>query len=103
MPDTLYNKVLYDTFTTDNNINPTLSAMIQLLSRSKLIVQLILIIIAVLAGMFASANAQVDQDSQLYTTLKQKDSLLFEVGFKQYELSQFEQLVNEDFEFYHDI
>jgi hypothetical protein len=77
--------------------------MIQLLSRSKFIVQLALIIIAVIVGVFTSANAQIGETSELYTTLKSKDSLLFEVGFNQCELSQFEQLVGEDFEFYHDI
>jgi len=77
--------------------------MIRLLSQSKLIVQLVLIIIAVLVGIFTSAQAQIDETSQMFVTLESKDSLLFEVGFNQCDMSQFEQLVGKNFEFYHDI
>lgn len=76
--------------------------MIQLLSRSKLIVQLVLIIIAIIAGFITSTQAQIEETSELFVTLKSKDSLLFEVGFNQCDISQFEKLVAEDFEFYHD-
>ncbi|MEM9672966.1 MAG: nuclear transport factor 2 family protein [Bacteroidota bacterium] len=76
--------------------------MLQLLSQSKLIIQLVLIIIAILVGFLTSAQAQIGETSELFTTLEAKDSLLFEVGFNQCDISQFEQLVAEDFEFYHD-
>jgi len=49
-----------------------------------------------------SNQAQVSQDSELYTTLKINDSLLFNVGFNTCDLSQFENLLAEDLEFYHD-
>jgi hypothetical protein len=46
--------------------------------------------------------AQETSNSALYKTLKTKDSLLFEIGFNTCEIKQFENLVAEDFEFYHD-
>ena len=49
-----------------------------------------------------SNQAQVSQDSELYTTLQINDSLLFNVGFNTCDLSQFENLMAEDLEFYHD-
>lgn len=45
---------------------------------------------------------QVDKADVLYKTIKQKDSLLFDVGFNTCDLAQFEKLVSEKFEFYHD-
>lgn len=48
------------------------------------------------------AFAQVEQSSQLFKTIKQKDSLLFNIGFNTCDISQFENIVSEDFEFYHD-
>jgi hypothetical protein len=46
--------------------------------------------------------SQVTQPSDLFRTLKSQDSLLFEVGFNTCDISQFEKLLIEDFEFYHD-
>lgn len=46
--------------------------------------------------------AQVSHDSELFQILKEKDSLMFEIGFNQCDLSQFEKLLPEKFEFYHD-
>jgi hypothetical protein len=47
--------------------------------------------------------SQVATDTlQLYQTLKSNDSLLFNVGFNNCDISQFEKLISEDFEFYHD-
>ena len=40
--------------------------------------------------------------SELYKTLYTKDSLLFNVGFNQCDITVFERLVSENFEFYHD-
>lgn len=49
-----------------------------------------------------SAKAQVEKTSELYTTLKSKDSLLFNVGFNTCDISQFRNLISDNFEFYHD-
>ena len=46
--------------------------------------------------------AQVEKSSKLFKTLKSKDSLLFNIGFNTCDISQFEKLVSNDFEFYHD-
>ncbi|MCW5519806.1 nuclear transport factor 2 family protein [Aureitalea sp. L0-47] len=46
--------------------------------------------------------AQVSTDSELFLTLKQNDSLIFERGFNNCELNAFEDLLSEDLEFYHD-
>ena len=48
------------------------------------------------------AIGQVDSTSELFQQLEKKDSLLFNVGFNTCNMSQFEELVSEDFEFYHD-
>ena len=46
--------------------------------------------------------AQIKKTSELYQIIKEKDSLLFNLGFNQCDISQFENLVSKDFEFYHD-
>ncbi|MHC1777129.1 MAG: nuclear transport factor 2 family protein [Lentimicrobium sp.] len=46
--------------------------------------------------------SQVDPSSALFKTLQTQDSLLFEVGFNTCDITQFENLVSNDFEFYHD-
>ena len=46
--------------------------------------------------------AQVSEKSELFKTLKSKDSLLFDIGFNTCDIAQFEALVTKDFEFYHD-
>ena len=51
---------------------------------------------------FGIANAQEPSNSELYKTLKVKDSLIFDVGFNTCNLSAFENLLAEDLEFYHD-
>lgn len=51
---------------------------------------------------FIFGNAQVGKRDQLYITLKEKDSLLFNEGFNKCSISQFEKLLSESFEFYHD-
>lgn len=47
-------------------------------------------------------SAQESKTTGLFKTLKQNDSLLFNEGFNKCDLSQFEALIAEDFEFYHD-
>lgn len=46
--------------------------------------------------------SQVNTPTELFSTLKAKDSLLFNVGFNTCDISQFERLVSDSFEFYHD-
>lgn len=48
------------------------------------------------------ANAQVKKSSELYKTIKEKDSLLFNIGFNNCDITQFKKLVSDNFEFYHD-
>jgi len=47
-------------------------------------------------------NAQIDKKSDLFVSLKAKDSLLFEDGFNKCNLYQMEKLIVDDIEFYHD-
>lgn len=46
--------------------------------------------------------AQVATNSELFQTLKKHDSLLFEAGFNNCEISAFEHFIAQDLEFYHD-
>ncbi len=46
--------------------------------------------------------AQVEKNTELYRTIISKDSLLFNAGFNNCEITRFEELVSEHFEFYHD-
>ena len=50
----------------------------------------------------SNCSAQIEKNSDLFTTLKAKDSLLFELGFNQCNLYQMEKLVLDGIEFYHD-
>lgn len=43
--------------------------------------------------------AQVDKNSDLYKTILAQDSLLFNIGFNQCDISQFEKLLSENLEF----
>src|SRR5690348_11157693 len=49
----------------------------------------------------ALTSAQAVKDT-LYSTLKQKDSILFNEGFNKCNTRVFEQLLSDTFEFYHD-
>ena len=49
-----------------------------------------------------TVKAQMDTQSELFKTIKEKDSLLFNIGFNTCDISQFENLVSDNFEFYHD-
>lgn len=46
--------------------------------------------------------SQEEKNSQLYKTIMSRDSLLFNVGFNTCDISQFEILLTDNFEFYHD-
>jgi hypothetical protein len=48
------------------------------------------------------AFSQSDKSNELYKTLKTNDSLLFDVGYNTCDIAQFENLVSDTFEFYHD-
>ena len=52
--------------------------------------------------LFTFCFIQAQDQDELFETLKQKDSLLFSVGFNQCDASQFENLLSENVEFYHD-
>lgn len=66
-------------------------------------IHLISTLIGAIAFLFSSfASAQVDRTSDLYAQLQARDSLLFSVGFNQCDMTQFEALLDTDFEFYHD-
>jgi hypothetical protein len=46
--------------------------------------------------------AQADRSSEVYQIIKSKDSLLFDMGFNRCDIRQFENLLSDNFEFYHD-
>ena len=49
-----------------------------------------------------SLSGQVNKKSELYKIIISKDSLLFNIGFNTCDISQFENLLSEKFEFFHD-
>lgn len=55
-----------------------------------------------LLGICTAAIGQVTSVSELYGTLKQKDSILFDAAFNKCDVDTMESLFTEDFEFYHD-
>lgn len=61
-------------------------------------------ILSIILGLFtiASMSAQVGAESDLYKELKSRDSLLFDLGFNQCKIDEFEHFISEDLEFYHD-
>ena len=63
----------------------------------KYIVPLIIYLALTAAGL-----AQVPVDSELYSALKTKDSILFDAAFNQCDPETMASLFTEDFEFYHD-
>ena len=62
----------------------------------------ILIVLSVLILVPLELFCQLGDSTDLFNELKQRDSLLFDVGFNTCDISQFETLVSDDFEFYHD-
>lgn len=59
-----------------------------------------LLIIAIFG--LQSAFGQVREDTSLFKQLKSRDSLLFELGFNECKIAEFEYFISEDLEFYHD-
>ncbi|WP_291287819.1 class A beta-lactamase-related serine hydrolase [Flavobacterium sp.] len=66
------------------------------------IFQLKVFLIAMFLFQFQTGFSQEKKGSELYQTIMSKDSLLFNVGFNTCDISQFENLYTDDFEFYHD-
>ncbi|MEO9870749.1 hypothetical protein [Ekhidna sp.] len=60
------------------------------------------VIITLLIFSTGSLQAQVVNEAELFEVLKEKDRLLFSIGFNECNLEQMEKLVNDDFEFFHD-
>jgi CubicO group peptidase (beta-lactamase class C family) len=59
-------------------------------------------LIGILLFQFHIGFSQEEKNSALYKTIMSKDSLLFNVGFNTCNIKQFEDLLTEDFEFFHD-
>ncbi len=49
-----------------------------------------------------SAYCQVDSSSDLHKTIKEKDSLLFDIGFNTCDLEMLKDLISQEFTFFHD-
>lgn len=50
----------------------------------------------------SSTKAQETNQGELFQLLKEQDSLLFSIGFNECNLTQVDQLISDDFEFFHD-
>ena len=61
-----------------------------------------IVLLYLLAFLGKAVLAQSQATDSLFRLLKLQDSLLFNIGYNQCDLKQFETLVSEDFEFYHD-
>ncbi|WP_299668652.1 nuclear transport factor 2 family protein [uncultured Polaribacter sp.] len=65
---------------------------------------LLKILIAIAVFLFSLVtNAQIDRNTDLYKTLKAKDSIIFQRAFNKCELEKLEPIIAENFEFYHDL
>ncbi len=67
--------------------------MLQLLSRSKLIVQFVLISVAILVSFFSQPAAYTEKEMNASVKSEWKDSLLFQVGFIPSDTSQLKELI----------
>lgn len=65
------------------------------------IIKLILALLIFLKSLFSFG--QVDEKSNLYQTLKAKDSIIFERSFNKCEIKQLHNIIADNFEFYHDV
>ncbi len=61
-----------------------------------------LIWLIVMLFSFFLSRAQLNEGSQLFKTLKEKDSLLFDAAFNRCDTRAMEDMFTADFEFYHD-
>ena len=71
--------------------------------KKHIVFQLRIILIGLLFFQIQTGFSQEEKNSKLYKTIISKDSLLFNVGFNTCDISQFEKLLSDDFEFYHDL
>ena len=62
----------------------------------------ILNILLFLCLMPVISSAQIERTSDLYKTIISKDDALFNIGFNRCDVSRFENLLSEKFEFFHD-
>lgn len=69
--------------------------------KESIVLKLLLAISTLLFSLITTA--QVDKNTQLYKTLKSKDSIIFERSFNNCELEKLEPIIAENFEFYHDV
>nr|WP_199001236.1 serine hydrolase [Flavobacterium sp. ASV13] len=60
------------------------------------------ILVGILLFQFHIGFSQEEKNSELYKTIMSKDSLLFNIGFNTCDVGQFENLLSDNFEFYHD-
>jgi hypothetical protein len=71
--------------------------------KTQLIMTKKIIISSILFIFFGTKSpAQVEKNSELYKTILSKDSLLFDIGFNHCNITQFENLLSDKFEFFHD-
>ncbi len=61
-----------------------------------------LLLLVITVGVASPATAQVEESSELYHTLAQKDSLIFDEGFNRCNYGALEEVIANDLEFYHD-
>ncbi|UTN04793.1 class A beta-lactamase-related serine hydrolase [Flavobacterium bizetiae] len=64
--------------------------------------QLKTFLVGILLLQFHIGFSQEEKNSKLYKAIMSKDSLLFNIGFNTCDVSQFENLLSNNFEFYHD-
>ncbi len=69
--------------------------------KGNFLLKLLLLIWSFLTSLFSTA--QVSRNSDLFKTLKAKDSIIFERTFNLCELEKLPSIINDDFEFYHDV
>ncbi len=60
------------------------------------------ITIAILTSFISLSGFTQNSPEELFEMLRKNDSLLFTVGFNTCKMAPFEELISEDFEFYHD-
>ena len=66
-----------------------------------ILVRHLILIIAMICAFFFG-RSQVNEQSELFRTLKQQDSILFDAAFNRCDTAVMESLFTTDFEFYHD-
>lgn len=76
----------------------------QKMNQSKLNQSIKLLLLCSIGFLMVSgiATAQVDKNSEIFKTLKAKDSILFKIGFNKCEVEKSAELMADDLEFYHD-